>query len=224
MKTSRLLAALSLTALALGAVPAAAEGEPLPAACGGKAPALAEGETLVEHTMFLHGTNQVGDYDGAEDLLGSRPQGTFMNDTAPTSPVSKVDNNMGSGGNAAFNGNPLLSYWALELDAPARIVCAAATLHSTDNGNPSLQLFVDQPYATAQVAATGTTTGTGAGVRTHNGTFKPFDVEAELDLTFQVIGSRSGVQMLYDSTTHPSTFTYVTVEAAPPPADVIPAP
>ncbi len=215
MKTSRLLAALSVTALAMGVVPAAAEGETLPAACGGNAPVLAEGETLVEHKLFLHGTSQVGDQDGAEDLLDRAPQRTFMNATAPTSPVSKVDNNMGPNGNAAFNGNPLLSYWALELDAPTRIVCAAATLHSTDNGNPTLHLFVDQAYGTAVAAATGTTSGTGTGVRTHTGTFKPFDVPAELALTFQVVGSRQGVQMLYDSTPHPASFTYVTVAPAP---------
>ncbi len=214
MKILRVAAVLSAAALAFGALPATAEGE-LPAACNGQAPVLAEGETLVEHKMFLHGTSQAGDLDGTEDLLDSTPKRTFMNATAPTSPVSKVDNNMGPNGNAAFNGNPLLSYWALELEAPTRIVCAAATIHSTDNGNPTLHLFVDQPYATAVAASTGTTTGTGTGVRTHTGTFKPFDVPAEQGLTFQVSASRQGVQMLYDSTTHPASFTYVTVAPAP---------
>ena len=222
MKISRFVSILSAAALAVAAVPALAEGE-LPAACGGKAPALAEGETLQEHTVYLHGTSQLGDQDGVEDLTASRPQKTFMNATAPTGPASKVDNNMASGGNDKFNGNFLLSYWAMQLDEPARIVCAGATVFTTDTGNPTLQLFFDQPFATAVPGASGTTAATGSGVRTATGVFKPFDVLVDYDVNFQVIASRPGSQMLYDSTTHPSQFTYVTVVPAPP-APPTPAP
>lgn len=187
----------------------------LPAACGGKAPVLAEGETLQEHTLFLHGTSQLGDEDGVNDLLASRPSATYMDDTAPTSPVSKVDNNMATLGNDKFNGNPLLSYWALELAAPTRIVCASAKVFTTDNGNPTLQLFFDQGYATAEVGATAATAATGTGVRTATGAFKSLDVTVAVDLTLQVLASRPASQMLYDSTTHPASFSYVTVVPAP---------
>jgi hypothetical protein len=219
MKISRLFAVLSVVAVALGAVPVLAEGETLPAACGGVAPTLAEGEALQEHTVYLHGKNPVGEQDGVDDLLASRPSGTYMDATAPTEPVSKVDNNMATAGNDEFNGNPLLSYWAMELEEPARIVCASGSVFTTDNGNPTFQLFFDQPYSTATIGATTSSTGTGAGIRTATGAFKPFDVPVDFDVTFQVIASRPGAQMLYDSTTHPSSFSYVTVVPAPEPTE-----
>ena len=217
MKISRLPAFLSVVALALGAVPVLAEGEALPAACGGVAPTLAEGETLQEHTLYLHGKSPVGEQDGVDDLLASRPSGTYMDATAPTSPASKVDNNMATAGNDEFNGNPLLSYWAATFDQPTRIVCASGTVFTTDNGNPTFQLFFDQPYSTAAIGASTTSAGTGTGVRTATGAFTPFDVLVDYDLTFQVIASRPAAQMLYDSTTHPSSFSYVTVVPAPEP-------
>ena len=215
MKITRLFAALSACALAIAGAPAFAEDQPLPAACGGTAPLIAEDEMLVEHTLYLHGTSQLGDHDAAEDLLAGSPRMTYMDATAPTGPASKVDTNLASAGNDQFNGNPMLSYWATQLDAPVRIVCASATVFTTDGGNPTLQLFFDQPYAAATPGATVTATGTGTGVREVTGVFKPFDVINEYDLTLQVIASRPGMHMLYDSTTHPSSFTYVTVEQAP---------
>ena len=218
MKISRLIAVLSAAALAMGAVPVLAEGETLPAACGGVAPVLAEGETLQEHTLYLHGKSPIGEQDGVDDLVASRPSGTYMDATAPTGPVSKVDNNMATAGNDKFNGNPLLSYWAATFEEPTRVVCASGSVFTTDNGNATFQLFFDQPYSTAAVGASTPSTGTGTGVRLATAAFKPFDVLIDYDLTFQVIASRPASQMLYDSTTHPSSFTYVTVVPAPSPA------
>ena len=209
---------VALTVLPLAAAPASATGTTTPpAACGKRPPVLAENEVFVEHKLYLHSATPVAETQQVPRMaLGNPPTGLpTMDANAPTSPVSHVD--LIANPNDAFNRNGLAAYWTYNVPAAQRIVCGEATFFGAGMDTATIQLFVDQPYGTTNVTLTSSGTASPAGegdIREFSGALAKLDVVAESDLTFQIVNLSGAV--LFDSTAHPSSFTYYTIETVEP--------
>lgn len=204
----------ALTILSVVAAPASATGTTTaPAACGKKPPVLAEDEVFVEHKLYLHSATPVAETQQVPRVALANPATGLptMDANAPTSPVSHVD--VIANPNPAFNRNVLAAYWTYAVPAPQRIVCGEATFFGTGMDSATIQLFVDQPYGVTNVTLTSSGTAATADegeIRKFAGALSRLDVVAQSDLTFQVVNLSGAV--LFDSTVHPSSFTYYTIE------------
>lgn len=215
---ARVIAAVAASLLLATALPATAQTTEPPASCGPTAPPLDEGEVYVEHTLFLHATAPAGDVAELGALvLANPPTGRpFMDTEEPTSQVSAV--NAMAIPNPEFNQNALGAYWVYDLPAPQRVVCAATEFFAAGMDAAIIQLWVDQPFATQGTVTAQSTAAAveGDGVMTLAGQFPSMDVLALGEMVFQVLpdGDADAGDVLYDSTLHPASFTYVTIERA----------
>jgi len=213
MNNARVFGVLSALMVVLAAVPAAAV-QPLPDVCGNRPVPLAEGEYLVEHTLFLRGLYDVGNVDQVEafsrlSVSRSKPM-TAEEPTGSRSPRRR----RATGTNPDFHGNPAMAYWSATLDDEPRIVCAGATFYGAAQGNLSARLFFDQGFGSTEVASSAQAVRhSGDTVTKWTAVFRNLDHHA-WDLTLQITPSTAGT-VLYDSTDHPSSFTFVTVERDP---------
>jgi hypothetical protein len=215
----RALSLAAAAALLFAALPAgaASHGE-ASGPCGDREIPLADGETLVQRTLFFHGSAPVGNVDGAQDSRDGGASRLFMDATAPTVADHKVYASRPAGaiGAPAFAQNQFLGYWIHGLEAEQRVVCAQATVFAaTATGNLPVQLWVDAPrgLGAPTVTASGKATANQASKYVVN--FGALDVEAFDSLLVQLVPDAPGALAYYDSTGRPSSFTYMTVEPAP---------
>jgi hypothetical protein len=183
---------------------------PLPAACADREIALEDGETLVEHTVFFHGTSQSGDVDGAQDLADGGASRLFMDADAPTGAQDKVlASRPATVGNPNVSQNPFLGYWIGFLDEEVRVVCAQARIFAgTTTGKLPVQFWVDSSFVgEGPPAATATGQAAPNQVSEYVVNFGALDVEAFDNLLIQIDAPAPGGLVYYDS-----TGTYVTVE------------
>ncbi|MBW3601724.1 MAG: hypothetical protein KY434_03365 [Actinobacteria bacterium] len=187
-------------------------------ACAGRDIELAAGQQLVEHTVYLHGTSPSGNADAAQDTLDGRASRLYMAPAAPAGSDHKVfaSPEYVVGPNPNFAQSALLGYWILPLEASARVVCAEAVVYAaTADGQLGMQLWADAPWASADgIEASATGSSSPNQVAPYRVNFGTLDVVAGLDLLLQAQPNTPGSLMYYDSTSRPSWFTYVTVEAA----------
>jgi hypothetical protein len=213
------LAVLAMAVTAFNAVPAQALESP--AVCGGREIPLATDangnpiEKLVEHTLYFHGVDRLGDVQGAQVILGG---GTpfAMDPNRPTTTETKIKSSKpGVFGNDNFSQNPVNGYWVRQLDSEQRIVCAGTSVHALANSTSiGTLLFLDQDFAdqTGHVKRGSATAPAGNGVRVFSGNFGALDQVVASSITVQFAPGPPGALLFYDSTEAPSSFTYVTVE------------
>ena len=194
--------------------------EPNPAVCGSKVPVITADEMLVEHVLYFHGTHPSGDVQGGGNFV-STP--FIMDPTAPTSADTKYKSSKpGVIGNDAFGRNAVNGYWLQELDAPVRIACAGSTFHAlAPSDQIGIMLYLDKPYSEATIPAVSKVNANaeaGQGVKPYTGRFNFSGTRvAESDIHIQFAPAAPGAVIAYDSTTAPSSFTYVTIEPKPAP-------
>jgi hypothetical protein len=212
-----------LVAVALGVAPAAAAVQ-IPAVCGTKVPAIdEEKQMLVEHVLYFHGTQRLGDVQGGGNLSVPGVTSPFLMDpTAPTGTETKYKTSKpGVFGNDTFGRNAVNGYWLRELASEAGIVCAGSTFYAASTSNTiAMILFFDKPYADtsiANISRVDATAPAGNGVRAYTGRFSiPTTKEtATTDISIQFAPAAPGAVLAYDSTEAPSSFRYVTVEPKP---------
>ena len=192
----------------------AEENEAIPEVCGATAPAITDQEVLVEHTLYFHGTNRLGDVQGGVNT----PVGTpfIMDATAPSGTETKYKSSKpGVLGTDYYGRNAVNGYWVTEFEAPQRVVCAGSKFYAASAADSiSLILYFDKPYSDSTVPAVSRVDATapaGTGVRLYSGRFNVAKV-AEADISIQFAPAPPGAVLAYDSTEAPSSFTYVTVE------------
>jgi hypothetical protein len=214
-----LLAALVMT---FGTSPATAHQEE--EVCQGRTIPLATDangnpiEKLVEHHLYFHGEQPVGNVDSAQELasLGAEINLT-MNSTAPTGGQDKVFvHNTGTGGtwNTNYAMNPALAHWTGALSGDQRVVCAQATAHvRTTTGTLSMQLWADKALSEGDPVVTKAATGgTANQASKYTANFGELDFTASMNLIVQLVGPSGNAVATYDSTASPGGLTYVTVE------------
>lgn len=211
-RTRAAAAALLATTTLGGGLPALASTAEVPAYCG-KNPrfldTLAEGATLVEKTLYFHGTAPSGDVG-----VRANVDDTYMDANPPTAAAPKEKINLGGAANAASNKNSLTTYWVGKLAAPERIVCAQVDFTAADTDDFSTTLWLDQPRgADGSPAGSGTASTAGdANVNTYTGTFgRSLDTVAYDEIVVQVLAT-TAAPVLYDAAGYAGSLTYLVVE------------
>ena len=207
---------LALPAIGLPASAAVDEAQAAtPASCQGRTITLQEGERLEERTLYFHGIAPIGNIDGAQDANAGGAIRLTMDGTGPTTADSKryFSRPTGVVGNPNSVRNHIQGYWFKQLTGPERIVCGAVKVFAaTTTGTLTTQLWVDAPRGVGATVA-GSVTGNAPAnqISAFETNFGALDITAQDNLLIQLDSATPGALVHYDSTAHPSAFTYAVV-------------
>lgn len=166
-------------------------------------------------TLYFHAVGPVGTIDAAQEFAAVGP-GPSMDETAPTSPVSKTT--LTGPANSNFRKNFLTAYWGGAVHGIVTDVTVTLWAQTAGASSVEVTLFGDGPVGVATPAARLLQPVPAGPPVALTFTFPGVEMRVNTEMVVSVIatGGSATVATLYDSTAHPSAISFTLAPLTPP--------